>query len=152
VAKGSVSRPPSSTSGIPKAYPILAWSWRPVEFPKGSDERQSKTNDIAVSVYAVFPKNAWSVKVAQVHLERGGARGHALSSSAGLTKVLVVRSGVEGKGSGRRERVNVFEDYQKFFEESDTPRLSGIAPCSPIPTITNSVAQGDYGKFRVCKP
>ena len=30
------------------AYPILAWSWRPLEFPKGSDERKSKTNDSAL--------------------------------------------------------------------------------------------------------
>ena len=44
------------------AYPVLAWSWRPIEFPKGSDERKSATNDSALSVYAVFPNTPWSVK------------------------------------------------------------------------------------------
>jgi hypothetical protein len=62
VAKGLGIQAAKQYEWDPKAYPILAWSWRPVEFPKGSDERQSKTNDSAVSVYAVFPNNAWSVK------------------------------------------------------------------------------------------
>jgi hypothetical protein len=68
-----------------------------------------------------------------------------------LTKVLVVRSGTDGKGQWTEERVNVFEDYKKFFEESDTPKASGIAVLTDSDD-TNSVAQGDYGKFRVCKP
>ena len=37
------------------AYPILVWSWRPIEFPKGSDERDSKTNDSALAVYLLVP-------------------------------------------------------------------------------------------------
>jgi hypothetical protein len=45
-----------------ETYPILAWAWRPVEFPRNSDERKSKTNDSAVSVYAVFPDSLVSVK------------------------------------------------------------------------------------------
>ena len=151
VAKGLGIQAAKQYEWDPKAYPILAWSWRPVEFPKGSDERQSKTNDSAVSVYAVFPKNAWSVKSLKYIWSAVVPVGTRLSSSAGLTKVLVVRSGVEGKGQWTEERVNVFEDYQKFFEESDTPKASGIAVLTDSDD-TNSVAQGDYGKFRVCKP
>src|SRR5688572_20780636 len=36
------------------AYPILAWAWRLQEHPNRSDERNSKTNDSALAVYAVW--------------------------------------------------------------------------------------------------
>ena len=32
-------------------YPILAWSWRPREFPKGADEREERANDSVLAVY-----------------------------------------------------------------------------------------------------
>ena len=104
VAKGLGIQAAKQYEWDPKAYPILAWSWRPVEFPKGSDERQSKTNDSAVSVYAVFPKNAWSVKSLKYIWSAVVPVGTRLSSSAGLTKVLVVRSGVEERAVDGRAR------------------------------------------------
>jgi hypothetical protein len=134
----------------PKAYPILAWSWRPVEFPAGSDERQSKTNDSAVSVYAVFPHSPVSVKTLKYIWSAVVPVGTRLSSSAGLTQVLVIRNGTEKKGTWREERVNVFEDYRKFFEEGETPKASGIAVLTDSDD-TKSTAQGDYANFRVCK-
>jgi hypothetical protein len=135
----------------PKAYPILAWSWRPIEFPKGSDERQSKTNDSAVSVYAVFPHTSWSVKSLKYVWSAVVPVGTRLTSSGGLTQVRIVRSGTDGKGQWKEERVNVFEDYKKSFDETDTPKASGIAVLTDSDD-TKSVAQGDYSNFRVCKP
>jgi Protein of unknown function (DUF3047) len=135
----------------PKAYPVLAWSWRPVEFPKGSDERQSKTNDSAVSVYAVFPNNPWSVKSLKYIWSAVVPVGTRLDSSAGLTQALVIQSGAEQKGKWTEARANVFEDYKKFFSEADTPKPSGIAVLTDSDD-TKSVAQGDYSNFRVCKP
>jgi hypothetical protein len=135
----------------PKAYPMLAWSWRPIEFPKGSDERQSKTNDNAVSVYAVFPHSPWSVKALKYIWSAVVPVGTRLNSSAGLTQVLVLRSGTEKKGVWTEERVNVFEDFKKFFDETETPKASGIAVLTDSDD-TKSTAQGDYANFRVCKP
>ena len=135
----------------PKAYPMLAWSWRPVEFPSGSDERQAKTNDSAVAVYAVFPHTAWSVKTLKYIWSAVVPVGTRLSSSAGLTQVLVIRNGTDRKGGWTDERVNVAEDYKKFFDETETPRASGIAVLTDSDD-TRSVAQGDYSNFRVCKP
>jgi hypothetical protein len=135
----------------PKAYPILAWSWRPVEFPAGSDERQSKTNDSAVSVYAVFPHSPVSVKSLKYIWSAVVPVGTRLTSSGGLTQVLVIRSGTEKKGAWTEEGVNVLENYKKFFEEADTPKASGIAVLTDSDD-TKSVAQGDYANFRVCKP
>jgi hypothetical protein len=135
----------------PKVYPVLAWSWRPVEFPKGSDERQSKTNDSAVAVYAVFPHSPWSVKSLKYIWSAVVPVGTRLDSSAGLTQALVIQSGTERKGQWTEERVNVLEDYKKFFSETDTPKASGIAVLTDSDD-TKSVAQGDYSNFRVCKP
>src|SRR5215831_15688931 len=74
-----------------KEYPVLAWSWRPMTFPPGSDERQSKTNDSA------------------------------------LAQVRVVQTGTARRGEWVEERVNVAEDYKKYFGDGELPRPAGIA-------------------------
>jgi len=135
----------------PKAYPMLAWSWRPIEFPAGSDERQSKTNDSAVSVYAVFPHTLWSVKTIKYIWSAVVPLGTRLSSSAGLTQVLVIRNGTDRKGGWTEERVNILEDYTKFFDEAEAPKASGIAVLTDSDD-TKSTARGDYANFRLCKP
>jgi hypothetical protein len=134
-----------------KAYPMLAWSWRPVEFPAGSDERQAKTNDSAVSVYAVFPHSPMSVKSLKYIWSAVVPVGTRLSSSGGLTQVLVIRNGTDRKGSWTEERVNIFEDYKKLFNETETPKASGIAVLTDSDD-TKSTARGDYANFRLCKP
>jgi hypothetical protein len=134
------------------ASPMLAWSWRPREFPKGADERDSKTNDSVLAVYMLVPysrvrgpkavKYIWSEKVPV---------GTKLESNMGLTQVRVLRSGVpEKKGEFVEERVNVLEDYKKYFNEKETPKPAGIAVLTDSDD-TNSTAQGDYANFRVCR-
>ncbi len=134
------------------AYPVLVWSWRPVEFPKGSDERDSKANDSALAVYMLVPysrirgpkavKYVWSEKVPV---------GTRLDSNLGLTQVRVLRSGApEKKGEWVEERVNVLEDYKKYFDVKETPKPAGIAVLTDSDD-TNSSAQGDYANFRVCR-
>jgi Protein of unknown function (DUF3047) len=134
------------------AYPMLVWSWRPLEFPKGADERNSKTNDSVLSVYMLVPysrvrgpkavKYIWSEKVPV---------GTRLDSNTGLTQVRVLRSGAsEKKGEFVEERVNVLEDYKKYFNEKETPKPAGIAVLTDSDD-TNSSAQGDYANFRVCR-
>ncbi|MDP2703230.1 MAG: DUF3047 domain-containing protein, partial [Candidatus Rokubacteria bacterium] len=83
IAKGLGIQAAKPYEWDPKAYPVLAWSWRPVGFPAGSDERQSKTNDSAVSVYAVFPHTPWSVKSLKYIWSAVVPVGTRLSASAG---------------------------------------------------------------------
>jgi len=135
----------------PKAYPMLVWSWRPIEFPAGSDERQPKTNDSAISVYAVFPHTSWSVKTIKYIWSAVVPVGTRLSSSAGLTQVLVIRNGPDRKGGWAEERVNILEHYTKFFGEAEAPKASGIAVLTDSDD-TRSTARGDYANFRLCKP
>jgi Protein of unknown function (DUF3047) len=134
------------------AYPILVWSWRPTEFPKGGDERASKTNDSVLAVYMLVPysrvrgpkavKYVWSEKVEV---------GTRLNSNTGLTQVRVLRSAPPAKkGEWVEERVNVRDDYKKYFEVSETPTPAGIAVLTDSDD-TSSTAQGDYANFRVCR-
>lgn len=133
-----------------ETYPILAWSWRPIEFPTNSDERKSGTNDSAVSVYAVFPTSAVSVKSLKYVWSRVVPAGTHLTSSAGNTQVRVLRSSAQ-VGHWVDERVNVREDYQKYFGGGEVPKPGGIAVLTDSDD-TKSSAQGDYAGFRVCKP
>jgi len=133
-----------------EAYPVLAWSWRPIEFPKNSDERKSATNDSALSVYAVFPISKVSVKSVKYIWSRKVPVGTHLTSSAGSTQIRVLRSGGQA-GQWVDEQVNVRQDYQKYFGGREVPKPGGIAVLTDSDD-TKSNAQGDYANFRVCKP
>jgi hypothetical protein len=133
-----------------EAYPILAWSWRPIEFPKDSDERRSGRNDSAVSVYAVFPTSAVSVRSVKYVWSRVVPAGTHLTSSGGNTQVRVLRNSAQA-GQWVDEQVNVREDYQRYFGGSEVPKPGGIAVLTDSDD-TKSSAQGDYADFRVCKP
>jgi len=132
-------------------YPMLAWSWRPREFPKGGDERDSGTNDSALAVYLLVPysritgpkavKYVWSEKVPV---------GTHLSSNYGLTQVLVLRSGRPDKDDWVEEKVDALADYKKLFGEGDPPKPAGIAVLTDADD-TKSTAQGDYTNFRACR-
>jgi hypothetical protein len=132
------------------AYPILAWSWRAVEFPKGSDERKSSINDSAVSVYAVFPHTPVSVKSVKYVWSRVVPVGTHLTSSGGNTQVRVLRTGADRLGQWVEEQANVRADYLKYFGGSDVPKPAGIAVLTDSDD-TKSSARGDYRAFRVCK-
>jgi Protein of unknown function (DUF3047) len=134
-----------------ETHPILAWSWRPREFPQGGDERAGGTNDSALAVYMVVPyskvrgpkavKYIWSEKVPV---------GTRLSSNTGLTQVRVLRSGPPAKGAWVDERVNVRDEWRAAFKASETPRPAGIAVLTDADD-TRSSAAGDYANFRACR-
>ena len=130
-------------------YPVLAWSWRPVEFPTGADERNSKTNDSALAVYGVFPHRMGSVRSVKYVWSAVVSIGTRLNSNMGLTQVRVLRTGTQNKGRWMDERVNLLDDYRKYFDVSDTPKPAGIAVLTDADD-TKSRAQGDYATFRAC--
>jgi hypothetical protein len=132
-----------------ETHPVLAWSWRPVEFPKNSDERRSGTNDSAASVYAVFGTSAASLKSVKYTWSRVVPAGTHLTSSGGNTQVRILRSGAAANG-WVEERVNVRDDYRKYFGVKRVPKPSGIAVLTDSDD-TASLAQGDYAGFRVCR-
>jgi hypothetical protein len=131
---------------------VLTWSWRPQQFPKDADERRSSSNDSALAVYVMVPysKIAGPKAVKYIWSEKVPA-GTRLDSNMGLTQVRVLRSGApEKKGEWVEERVNVLDDYKKFFDVKETPKPAGIAVLTDSDD-TKSSAQGDYANFRVCR-
>jgi hypothetical protein len=132
------------------AYPVLAWAWRLGEHPKGSDERNSKTNDSALSVYAVWPHSSVSLKSLKYIWSARVPVRTALTSSAGLTQARVLRSGDAPKGQWVEERVNVAEDYRARFKDAEVPKPAGIAVLTDADD-TESRAAGDYANFRACR-
>ena len=132
-------------------YPILAWRWRPMEFPKEGDERRSSSNDSVLAVYLLVPyssirgpravKYVWSERV---------PTGTHLESNMGLTQVRVLRSGAAGKDTWNEERVDVRADYLSAFELTSAPRPAGIAVLTDSDDTASSAA-GDYADFRACR-
>jgi hypothetical protein len=131
------------------AYPVLTWSWRPRQFPKGGDERTSR-NDSALAVYAIFPHTTFSVKALKYIWSEVVPVGTHLTSSGGLTQVRVVRSGSPDGDGWVEGRADVREDYQRSFKESEVPKPAGIAVLTDSDD-TRSTAVGDYANFRLCR-
>ena len=127
-------------------YPVLAWSWKAVEFPRGADER-GKKNDSAAAVYAVFPHSAVAVKSVKYIWSEKVPKGTHISQSSGNTQGVVLRS---GGGEWVDERVNVLEDYKKYFKTDAVPKPEGIGVLTDSDD-TSSRARGDYARFRVCR-
>ena len=132
------------------ARPMLAWSWRPRQFPKGADERESSKNDSPLAVYMLVEHSRVTgpKAVKYVWSERVPVGTH-LTSNKGLTQVRVLRSGPSNGGGWTEERVNVLEDYRKYFDEKGVPKPEGIAVLTDSDD-TRSTAAGDYANFRAC--
>jgi DUF3047 family protein len=134
----------------PTEYPVLAWSWRPLQFPDHADERKAKTNDSALAVYAVWPNNSWSVKSLKYVWSAVVPKGTHLTSSRGLTQVRVLETGKQRQGEWVSERVNIADDYRRYFGGGEIPKAEGIAVLTDADD-TKSVARGDYADFRLCR-
>ncbi len=126
----------------PKRYPTLTWRWRVQALPAGGDERKKETGDSAAGIYVIFGgwpvpntvKYVWSATLPPgTRLE---------SPFADETKIVVLRSGNSNPGEWVQERVNVLEDYRKFFGE-DPPEAKGIGILTDSDN-TNSRAAADY--------
>jgi len=132
-------------------YPMLAWSWRPREFPKGADERQPSSNDSVLAVYMLVPHSriAGPKAVKYIWSEKAPLGTH-LESNNGLTQVRVLRSGTGGRGEWQHEKVNVLEDYRKYFDAREAPKPIGIAVLTDADD-TKSSAAGYYAEFKICR-
>jgi hypothetical protein len=130
-------------------YPVLTWAWRPQEFPKGADEKGGK-NDSALAVYAVFPHTPVSVKSVKYVWSEKVPKGTHVPQSKGNTQGIVLRTGGDVGGPWVEERVNVLEDYKRYFKSDEPAKPEGIAVLTDSDD-TDSRARGDYARFRVCR-
>jgi hypothetical protein len=132
-----------------KEYPVLAWAWRPQEFPSGADER-TKKNDSALAVYAVFPHSSISVKSVKYIWSEKVPTATLIPQTSGNTQGIVMRANGKAGGEWVEERVNVVQDYKRTFKTDDVPKPEGIAVLTDSDD-TSSRARGDYARFRVCR-
>jgi hypothetical protein len=133
-------------------YPVLAWSWRPLEFPARGDERATRTNDSALAVYLlVASPGLLGPKAIKYIWSESVPVGTRLSSNFGQTQVRVLETGTVRRGEWVAERVNVLRDFRAYFAESGVPLPAGIAVLTDADD-TRSTAQGDYADFQACAP
>jgi hypothetical protein len=132
-----------------KEFPVLAWVWRPQEFPRGADER-TKKNDSALAVYAVFPHTPVSVKSVKYIWSEKVPKGTHIPQTRGNTQGVVLRTGGNAGGPWVEERVNVLEDYKRYFKTDDLPKPEGIGVLTDSDD-TSGRARGDYARFRICR-
>lgn len=130
-------------------YPVLRWSWRPIEFPRGANEKSGK-NDSVLAVYLLVPysqiRGPEAVKYVFNEVVPVGTR---LESNGGLTQVRVLESGTDRRGQWVEEHADVRDDYLAYFQKKDVPKPAGIAVLTDSDD-TGTSAQGDYADFRAC--
>jgi len=147
------SKSDSHTIGHPlsldlREYPFLRFSWRAVSLPPGGNEREKSTNDGALGIYVVF--EGWSMPPRSIKyvwsttLPVGTVAESPYSKKA---RIVVLRSGSGDTGKWINEKVNVLEDFRRFFGGNDVPRVRGIGILTDSDN-TASTSSGDYRSFR----
>jgi hypothetical protein len=130
-------------------YPWLHWRWRAHELPVGAHEDDRSTNDSACGVYVVFGK--WSGVVLKYVWSSTLPVGHVWEKDPGKFYVIVRASGKGGLNQWHSEKVNVIEDYKKYFGKDASRNPSGIGIMTDG-NATHSAASCDYSGFAISKP
>jgi len=102
-----------------KEYPVLRWRWKVLTSPDGADERHKNTGDSAAAIYVVFPNGmkVWSPKAIKYVWSSSALPKHSTTVSpyASNTKIVILENNTSPKGVWIEEKVNVYEDYVRFF-------------------------------------
>jgi hypothetical protein len=131
------------------ATPVLEWSWKIVELPKGADVRTRETSDLTAHVLVVWPRFPEMVRsrlIAYAWGSREDAGAVERSRKTGTVTFFILRSGTEDLGRWVTERRNVVADYERVYgERPDSPRAIAI---SIDTNDTRSSAAGIIGALR----
>jgi len=111
-----------------RKYPYLSWRWKAAKLPEGGDVRKRATDEQAGQIYVVFPKfpapvNTRSVGYIWDNQAPVGLSG--TSTAYSKMKYVVLQSGSVKLSQWICETRNVYEDYQKLFQE-EPPPLRGV--------------------------
>lgn len=125
-------------------YPYFSWRWRVKQLPPEGNERIQEKNDTAAAVYGskinLFKLNVNSVKyIWSATLPKGTV------FKQKTTWVIVVESGEENLGKWITYKVNLLEDYKKFWGKSPS-KLDIVAILSDS-NATHSRVIADYDDF-----
>lgn len=132
-------------------YPILSWKWKVTTLPKGGDFRKSKTDDQAAQLFVAFSKSKAIVYIWDTTAPQG-LMADAPAPFFMSIKAVVVRSGPADLGKWLTETRNVYEDYRKFYGDSEkTPVVSGMR-IQTNTQHTNSSAESYFADVLFQKP
>ncbi len=129
-----------------RQHPYLSWKWRAITLPKGAREDGGPMNDSACAVYVAFGKTSgvalkyvWSSELPV---------GHVWEKQPGKFYIIVAASGVGNLNRWENEKINVVEDYKKYFKKDPTRDPSGIGLMTDG-NATHTPSACDYGDFRI---
>lgn len=127
-------------------YPNFSWQWRAQELPKGGREDSHATNDSACGVYVAFGKTSgvalkyvWS---STLPLD------YVWEKDPGKFYIIVKASGGMKLKQWRTVKVNILEDYKKYFKKDPKKDPSGIGILTDG-NATHSTAACDYTDFKI---
>ncbi len=127
-------------------YPYLSWKWRARELPKGAAENNRDTNDSACGIYVAFGKTSgvalkyvWSSTLPV---------GHVWEKDPGKFFIIVNASGTGQLNQWKNEKVNILEDYKKYFKKDPKKDPSGIGILTDANAM-HSTAACDYADFAI---
>lgn len=104
-----------------KLTPILQWSWKVVELPRGADARRSATDDEAGQIYVIwrrFPEVLRSRIIGYIWDTSAPVGEFVKSQKTSTVTYVVVRSGAADLGQWITEQRNVVEDYRRIYGEA----------------------------------
>jgi hypothetical protein len=111
-----------------RKYPYLSWRWKAGKLPEGGDIRKRETDEQAGQVYVVFPKFPWPVNTRSVGYIWDSQAPVGLSGASTAysnMKYVVLQSGSAKLNQWICETRNVYDDYQKLFQE-EPPTVGGV--------------------------
>ena len=132
-----------------REFPILEWSWKIEGVISRGDAAHKETDDFAARVYVVFPSWAfWKTTALNYvwanRLGKGEAIPNAFTDNA---MMIAVESGTKKVGQWVKERVNVREDYRRYFGK-EPPKAGAVAIMTDTDN-TGDRATAWYGPVRV---
>ena len=112
-----------------KEYPYVHWYWQACTLPKGGDVRKRDTDDQAGQLYLLFPRfpAKLNTRILGYLWENETPKNTSGTSTAwSKAKYVVVRDKTDPLGTWYKESRNVYEDYEKLFEE-EPPELGSVS-------------------------
>ncbi|HEY3150742.1 MAG TPA: DUF3047 domain-containing protein [Candidatus Binatia bacterium] len=156
-------------------YPILRWQWRPRVFPRGADEYSGK-DDSALGLYIGFcppedlalcerslkgqlglgdrialPKLLLTKGVGSLKYIWSERLAKGFEFDKGRKAVKVLESGVPtNRDQWVEERVDIAADYRRRFGVQKLLNPIGLSILTDSDD-TQSLAEGDYADFKLCR-
>jgi hypothetical protein len=114
-----------------KETPILEWTWKVVQLPKGGNSCKKATDDQAAQIFVVWPRFPEAVRsriigyVWDTTLPVGTI---CKSEKTGTVTYVVVRSGTAELGKWLTESRNVVADFRKIYNDApDDPAAVSVS-------------------------